>query len=415
MAKIVERVWRGADGVEHRAWQVDFTDQNGNRQRKQFQRRKDADAHLVTARAQVQVGTYTPDSTSATIGEACDLWLERAIAEGLERNTREQYRIQSNHLLAVIDRNTKLSRITRARCEQVRDDLLKAHSRDTAKKVVAAFRMVMKDAHRRGLVAQNVAADTRIGAAKRHKAKIKAGVDFPMPVEVKAMIDTGDPKGRAAVCLTGLAGLRASELRALRWPDVDLGDSPAVTISQRADAWCEVGSPKSESSRRTVPLGDVAVRALRAWKVAQTPVVYRENGEEKRRPHVLVFGTATDRPDMLGNLQRRLLSPLQVAAGVAEPVVGADGRPVMEPVLRGGKPVLVDGEPKMRAKMHAKYSWHGLRHYAISSWLAARIDLKTIQAWAGHATLAMTLDTYGHLIPRDDDHQRIADAERALT
>ena len=94
-------------------------------------------------------GTFTPDSTSITIGEACRLWLERAFAEGLERNTREQYRIQVQHLLAVIDRDVKLSKITRGWAEQVRDDLLKAHSRDTARKVLATFRMVMKDAQRR--------------------------------------------------------------------------------------------------------------------------------------------------------------------------------------------------------------------------------------------------------------------------
>jgi integrase len=366
MAKIVERRWRGADGTERRGWQVDFVDQQGKRQRRQFQRRKDADAFLVTARAQVQVGTYTPDSTSATIGDACDLWLERAVAERLERNTRDQYRIQSNHLLAVIDRNVKLSRITRARCEQVRDDLLKAHSRDTARKVVAAFRMVMKDAHRRGLVAVNVAADTRVGAAKRHKAKIKAGVDFPLPLEVRALIDAGAPKARAMVALAALAGLRASELRALRWSDVELGASPTVTIAQRADAWCAIGSPKAESSRRSVPLGEVAVMALKAWKLAQAP------------GRALLFGTATDRPDMLGNLQRRLLDPLCAAAGAP------------------------------------RYTWHSLRHYAVSSWLAARIDLKTVQTWAGHATLAMTTDRYGHLLPRSDDHDRIATAERAL-
>ena len=81
---------------------------------------------------------------------------------------------------------------------------------------------------------------------------------------------------------------------------------------------------------------------------------------------------------MLGNLQKRLLTPLCAAAG----------RP--------------------------RYSWHRLRHYAISAWLAASIDPKTVQTWAGHRTLTLTLGTYGHLIPRPDDHQRIAAAEQAL-
>jgi integrase len=180
------------------------------------------------------------------------------------------------------------------------------------------------------------------------------------------MLEAAGPKAKAMAALAALAGLRPSELRALRWSDVELGRHPTVTISQRADAWCTIGSPKAESSRRAVPLGEVAAMALKAWKLAQAP------------GRALVFGTGTDRPDMLGNLQHRLLEPLCTAAGVP------------------------------------RYTWHSLRHYAISSWLAALIDIKTVQHWAGHTTLAMTLDTYGHLIPRTDDHQRIAAAERAL-
>jgi integrase len=367
MAKIVERIWTGADGTERRGWQCDFTDQDGRRVRKQFTRRRDADAFMVTARGQVQVGTYTPDSTSATIGEACDLWLERAAAEGLEQGTRQNYRQHVAHILTVIDRNTKLSRLTQARCEQVRDDLLKAHSRDMARKVLQSFRAVIKDAKRRGLIAQNLATDTTIGAAKRHKRRLKAGVDFPVPAEVKALIDTGQPKARAMVCLAGLAALRASEIRALKWSDLNLGASPTVTIEERADKWSTVGSPKSESARRTVPLGETAGRALKEWRLAQ--------------PHgrTLAFGTATDRPDRLNNLQRRLLTPLCASAGVR------------------------------------RYTWHALRHYAISAWLkTCGGNFKLVQTWAGHGTLSQTLDRYGHLIPRDGDHDVIADAERAL-
>ena len=91
-----------------------------------------------------------------------------------------------------------------------------------------------------------------------------------------------------------------------------------------------------------------------------------------------MFGTSRDRPDMLGNLTRRLLAPLEAQVGTPD------------------------------------YGWHSLRHYAISSWLASGVDLKTAQYWAGHATLALTMDTYAHLIPRQDDHARIAVAEALL-
>jgi integrase len=366
MAKIVERTWTGADGTERRGWQCDFIDQHGKRQRKQFQRRKDADAFMITARSQVQVGTFTSDASTITFGAACELWLQRATAEGLERSTLALYGLQARQLCDVIDGSTKLSRVTKPTCEHARDRLLERHKRPTARKLVAALRMILGDAKRRGLVAVNVAADTKVATAKRHKAKLRAGVDFPLPGELSALLKAADPKAKALVALAALAGLRASELRALPWTDVHLNNHPTVTISQRADAWCAIGPPKAEASRRSIPLSSIAVQALREWRLAQPP------------GRALLFGTGTDRPDMRNNLQRRLLTPLCALAGVP------------------------------------RYTWHGLRHYAISSWLAAHIDLKTVQHWAGHATLAMTLDTYGHLIPRDDDHQRIAAAERAL-
>jgi integrase len=366
MASIRKRAWTTAAGERREAWQVDFTDRDGKRHQHSFPRRKDADAWLVQARGQVAAGTYTPDSTSATLGEAVALWMERAQAEQLEKGTLKQYEQLAAHVRALMPDNPKLSRLTQARVEQLRDAALKTHSRAMARKVLTALKSVLKNAKRRGLVAQNVAAETSIGAAKRHKAKLKAGVDVPPPAEVRALLDAAAPKAKAMVALAALAGLRASELRALRWSDVQLGADPTVTVAQRADRWSAIGSPKSETSRRSVPLGQTAAQALREWKLAQ-PL-----------GRALVFGTASDKPDMLGDLQRRLLMPLTAKAGVP------------------------------------RYSWHSLRHYAVSAWLASGIDPKTAQHWAGHSTLTLTLDTYGHMIPRTDDHQRIAAAELAL-
>jgi integrase len=378
MASIRKRAWNTARGEHRESWQVDFVDQQGKRRHKQFARKKDADAFLVTARGQVAAGTFTPESTSATLGEAIDGWLTRAQAEGLEAGTVQQYRQLAAHVRALLPAALKLAKLSTARVEQFRDDLLKAHSRPMARKILGGLKSVLKDARRRGLVAQNVAAETVIGANGRHKKRLEVGVDVPTPAEVRTMLEAADPKGRAMVALAALGGLRASELRALRWPDLQLGAEPTVTVAQRADRWARVGSPKSATSRRTVPLGETAAKALKEWKLAQPPRTTKENGEEKRIPRVLVFGTASDKPDMLGNLQRRLLTPLCAAAGVP------------------------------------RYSWHSLRHYAVSAWLASGIDPKTVQHWAGHSTLTLTIDLYGHTIPRPDDHQRIAAAERAL-
>jgi len=52
---------------------------------------------------------------------------------------------------------------------------------------------------------------------------------------------------------------------------------------------------------------------------------------------------------------------------------------------------------------------HDLRHTAASLWLGARADPKVVQRVLGHATAAMTMDLYGHLL---DDH--LWDAARAV-
>jgi integrase len=41
---------------------------------------------------------------------------------------------------------------------------------------------------------------------------------------------------------------------------------------------------------------------------------------------------------------------------------------------------------------------HDLRHTAASVWLGARADPKVVQRVLGHATAAMTMDLYGHLV-----------------
>ena len=62
-------------------------------------------------------------------------------------------------------------------------------------------------------------------------------------------------------------GLRASELRGLRWADVDF-EARALHVRQRADRFNSIGPPKSEAGERTVPLPPLVVNVLREWKLA---------------------------------------------------------------------------------------------------------------------------------------------------
>jgi integrase len=264
MASIRERTWLGADGVQHRAWQVDFVDQAGKRRHKQFQRRKDADAWLVQARGQVAAGTFTPDSASSTVAQAAELWLERCERDGLERSTLTGYRSHVKHHISPLLGAVKLSRLTRPMVEQFADDMLKGgRTRETARKVLGSLVSLIGEAQRRGLVAQNVAAGVTVRVAKRHKPK----VTIPGKAEVKALLASATGRERALLVAAVFTGLRASELRGLRWQDVDFA-LRIVRARQRADTSGRIGSLKSDTSRRDIPMSPLLVNTLKEWKLA---------------------------------------------------------------------------------------------------------------------------------------------------
>jgi integrase len=70
------------------------------------------------------------------------------------------------------------------------------------------------------------------------------------------MIATAQGRWRPLVVTAIFTGLRASELRGLRWDDVDL-DKAELTVRQRADRWGSIGSPKSDAGKRDVPLAPI--------------------------------------------------------------------------------------------------------------------------------------------------------------
>jgi integrase len=361
------------------AWIAHYIDQDGVDRIATFARKKDADEHHATVRVDMRQGVHTPHSKSVTVAQAAEDWIAYVRLEGRERSTLDQYRQHVDlHIVPRIG-NEKLAKLTTPRINNFRDDLLTDLSRAMAKKVLASLKTLLRDAKRRGNVAQNVALDVKISTDKRGKKKLRAGVDFPTVAEVRSMLDEASGKTRVLLLTTVFTGLRSSELRGLRWSDVDL-KAGEIHVRQRVDRRNTVGKPKSESGYRTVPIGPMVVNALREWKLACP-----------KGPHDLVFPNGKGGFENHSNIVQRMLSPLQVAAGVVD--------------SRGG----------------AKYTGtHAFRHF-YASWCINRkadggleLPAKVVQERLGHSSILMTMDVYGHLFPRNDDGSELVAAESAL-
>jgi integrase len=170
-------------------WLVDYRDQEGRRRFKQFNRRKDADIWLVEARGQVAAGIHQADRGSITVSEAAERWIGRCEAEGLEASTIRQYRQHVDYHITPLIGGQRLPRLTVPRVERFRDELVASRSRAMAAKVLTSLKGLIKEAQRRGLVAQNVAREVSIRTSARHKTP----VEIPTKGEVKALLDAVPP------------------------------------------------------------------------------------------------------------------------------------------------------------------------------------------------------------------------------
>src|SRR5262245_8803708 len=75
------------------------------------------------------------------------------------------------------------------------------------------------------------------------RSQLEVGKDIPTRLEIQRIIDAAG-QGRALLLTAALTGIRASELRGLRWSDVDLAKRE-INVRQRADRYQKIGHPKS--------------------------------------------------------------------------------------------------------------------------------------------------------------------------
>jgi integrase len=184
------------------------------------------------------------------------------------------------------------------------------------------------------------------------------------PAEAVALVERlrGGPLYMIALLALG-TGCRRNELLGLRWCDVDL-DAGRITISQSLERTTAYGirvkGPKTRSSRRTISLPATLVDALRSHWASQQ--------EQRLRTGL---GEASDSAPVLAAPEGSYQSPGAISQ--------AWGRAVPD------------------------YKLHSLRHTHASMLIASGMDILTISRRLGHASPAVTLGVYGHMIAGTDD------------
>jgi integrase len=189
--------------------------------------------------------------------------------------------------------------------------------------------------------------------------------DFLTPTQLRTVLDALDGhRLEPLVLLLAASGMRVGEALALRWSDVDL-DARRLRVNgtvRRVGGRIERTAPKSQRSRRTLPISPAVVEALRSWRKAQASERLRA-GTSWESSMSWIFTTESG----------RLLDQRNAARGYQRALTAAG--------------------------IDVPARFHLFRHSAASAMLASgAVSVRTVSEILGHSTTSITSDVYGHVM-----------------
>ncbi|MEV4990201.1 tyrosine-type recombinase/integrase [Pseudarthrobacter sp. LMD1-1-1.1] len=333
--------------------------------------RADVRTKMREASDRLEEGQPVADS-KATVAQWLTHWTATTLAASHRKeSTRSLYRtLATKHVMPEPFGALKLDRLKpsdvealvlnlRSRTKQVPADgggleEVRALSDSTIRTTYTVLRSALDGAVRDGLLARNPAAMIRRPGVKRTEAKHLS------PTEVRSLLRAAQSsRYHSALLLIAATGIRRGECLALRWADID-HDAGVLRIRgtlSRSGGRLVVTEPKSERSRRLLPLTPVTAALLTAHRKAQ--VTERLHAGSEWTDTGFVFTTETGQPVDPRNLYR-------VAQSAAKRT-GLDGIGI-----------------------------HSLRHSAATAMLEAGVNIKAVSDLLGHSSVSITGDIYGH-------------------
>jgi integrase len=328
---------------------------DGQERSRTFRTKKEAERYERAHHAAIDSGVWIdPRAGRVTLADWASEW-QRTVVH-LRPKTRTIYDVNlRNHILPILGA-CELARLTPSMLRAWLSDLAAKDGRRgqpiAAGTVAQAYRTLNR-------VLTAAVDDELIG--RNPLQGVKAPRVEPQPMRFLTHADVAslavaiDARYRALVYVAAYTGLRAGELIALRRAHVDLLRRSITVVEQVQyfERRYVVSPPKSAAGRRSVAL---------------PRLVADELDEHLRRlpdttPDAVVFPAPEGGYLHLENFRKRVWLPAINQAGVA--------------------PLRI----------------HDLRHTCASLAIAAGADVKVLQRMLGHASAALTLDRYGHLLP----------------
>jgi integrase len=302
------------------------------------------------------------DAEGLKLGEYLSRWLEDSVKDTVRNTTYERYeQISRTHIVPMLG-SIKLKALSPTHVRGLYKEKLSSLSPRTVRYIHVTLHKALKQAVSDGLIPRNVTEAVKPPQVRREEIR-------PLtPEQVKLLLDaaSGD-RLEALYVLAVHTGLRQGELLGLKWDDIDL-EAGALQVRRAlitARGGPRLAAPKTKGSRRRVSLTGAAAEALKDHlerqleEIDRAGSLWQENG--------LVFASETGAPLDRHNVTLHRFKPLLKRAGLPH------------------------------------FRFHDLRHTCATLLLTQNVNPKVVSEMLGHSSIAITLDTYSHVLPNMQD------------
>jgi integrase len=321
--------------------------------------KRDAEQYASRKWLEIQAGEFTRP-TNHTLANQFDEWLKSKTGKVAQR-TLDDYQQAFNNWIKTPLGDKRLRDLQPEQIQDLLNGLQKKYSPRTVRLVFTLIKSTLAQAIALRRLKSNPMADLR-APAKQRIIQIRTFT----PAQARDFLAAVEADPHATLFRLALeTGLRPEEYLALRTTDLHWGRAELavnqVVIFERGGAWHIDHKLKTAKSRRTVPLSDELMRRLAIQRDQRDSLAHAVRDWQE---HDLLFPSNAGTPLNRDNL-----------------------------AVRHFKPAL------RRAKLDPQMRLYDLRHSCCVLLMLAGVNAKVVSERLGHASVAFTLDTYGHLLP----------------
>ena len=362
MARIPSGMRKKENGLFEKRFTVD-----GKRYSAYGHNVKECAENEARIREEIKAGLYNSNK-NITLDAYFEEWEKSRIGVIKDSSLKINRSKYNNHIKPVLGK-TKIQKIEKREVVKLQQDLSKKLSASMTNGVIVVLKTVLNAAIDDEIIVKNPAANVKpLRTDDRPKASETIHRALTREEQQAFIRESKTEWLYEFFCFSLCTGMRLNEIMALKWRDIDYINNVihvSKTVSWKEGGGIEETLPKSDTSKRDIPMNDTIKKVLQMQRTKMS----------------LVYGEI-----YAGKMDNNVFIGSNGAKAVASATVSFSINSVLKRLRQQGIEI-------------ERFTHHAFRDTFATRYIEEGGNMQTLQKILGHSSLAMTADLYTHVLP----------------